>query len=200
MKNNSFSALLLNPFARIAGWKAFFIGIMIVCVTVVVGYLANVHFPGALDAKVSPYITLKSAFLVQGIGLLSLVIVMFIVGLLFSKTVRFQDVLGTIVLSRYPMLLLALLGFVVDVSSLDSLMGVIFRQEPFVFSDFIGLAVFSLLSIPIIIWQLVLMYNAFSVSTGLKGGKGILLYVGAVFVAELVSLIAIYFSLKLFTV
>lgn len=189
MKNSRWKSLLINPFTRIAGWKAFMLGIVIVCVTVVIGSYTNIHFPGALDVKFATNISLNSAFIGQGIGLLSLVGLLYVAALIFARDTRFQDILGTITLSRFPMLLIVIFGAMVNKDSIDNLMNVVLGKNPFLLSDYWGFILCSLLMIPIIIWQLVLMYNAFSVSTGLKGGKSVLIYICAVIVAEIVSIV-----------
>lgn len=191
MKSNNWKTLLINPFTRIAGWKAFLLGIVIVCITVVVGRYTNVHFPGALDIKLATGITLKSAFFVQTIGLLSLVLLLYIAALIFAKGTRFQDILGTVTLSRYPLLLIAIAGAMVSESSISGLIDVLQGKAVFGVSEYLGFIVCSLLMIPIVIWQLILMYNAFSVSTGMKGSKCILIYICAILVAEAVSIVSI---------
>lgn len=192
MKNNHWGTLLINPFTRIAGWKAFVIGAITVCLTVVIGRYTNIHFPGALDVKFSTGITLGTAFLVQGIGLASLVLFLYIAALIFAKGTRFQDILGTVTLSRFPMLIIAVLGVIVNENSINGLMDVLLGKVVFDISEYWGFIVCSLLMIPIVIWQLVLMYNAFSVSTGMKGAKCVLIYIGTIFVAEIVSLCCLF--------
>lgn len=192
MKTKELLDWLINPFKRIAGCNAFIPGIIIVCLTVVIGYYNNVHFPGALDVKLSIGKSLELAFLVQGIGLASLIVVMYMAALIFARGTRFQDILGTITLSRYPLLLIAIAGVMVSENSIINIAGIILKYQSFVISENIGLILCTILMIPIVIWQLVLMYNAFSVSTGMKGSKCIVIYAGSLIIAEIISIAAIY--------
>lgn len=195
MKNSLWS-LLVNPFTHIAGWKAFVLGIIIVCVTVLIGYFSNIYFPGALDVKVTTRVSLKSAYVFQMIGLASLVLVMYLSSLIFAKRTRFQDILGTVTLSRFPLFFTALSGFLVEEDCINNLAQLVLdRSTAFNISDYVGFIIVMLLMIPVVIWQIALLYNAFKVSTGMKGGKCIVVFIGSVILAEIISIILIYIVL-----
>lgn len=191
---------LFNPFDRIAGWKAFFIGMAIVIAAVVVGWQSSMCFPGVLDAKTAYQLDLDTAFFYQAISLGSLVVVFYICALLFAKGTRFQDILGTITLSRFPYLIIALLGFLstdAELAAMDQLVssGNIGDLLHYL-SGNIKQILLPLLLIPFIVWAVILLYNAFKVSTGLKGAKCGVIFTVALIVAEITSLILI-FSFKI---
>lgn len=187
--------LLYNPFDQIAGWKAFIIGIIIILLTVVIGNLNCAYYPGALDAKLAPDVPLSIAIQVQGIGLVSLVLIFYLAALIFAKGTRFQDILGTVTLSRFPYLFISLLGFLVDEDKLRAMNNAMMEGRigdiTSSVMDNVGMIVASLLMLPFIIWFIALLYNAFRVSTGLKGAKCVFLFIGAVIVAEVVSIVGI---------
>ena len=197
MKNNFSWGLLVNPFSRIAGWKAFVLGFIIVLLTVLVGYFSNVYFPGALDIKLITGLSLELAFLYCFIGIISIILIMFIASLVFAKGTRIQDIIGTVTLSRFPYLLIAIAGIIVNENSIDTFAKYLINRE-YVFNigEYTGLIVFLILTMPVIIWQIALLYNAFRVSTGLKGTKCIIVFIGTVLVAEIVSIISIYLIAK----
>lgn len=193
MKNNF--KLLYNPFNQIAGWKAFFIGTVVVIATVIVGHYSSVVYPGALDAKLAANITLIKAFLYQLIGLSSLILIFYLSALLFAKGTRFQDIAGTVTFARYPYLFIAILGFFVSDNTLIDVSAALKSGNLYemsqVFPKAISFMVVSLLMIPFVIWFIALLYNAFRVSTGLKGVKCALVFTASLIIAEIVSLIII---------
>ncbi len=174
---------LINPFERIAGWQALTIGIVIMALTAVIGKLNQVAFDGALDAHVGATFSFPTAFAMQAIDFLSLSIVMWITGIIFSKSkVRVIDVAGTMALARTPMLLLTIICFLPVV--------------PNSLFDFPRLTIFVIITIPLYIWMIALMYNAYSVSCHLKGSRAIILFIGALVVAEVVSKYIIFILLS----
>ena len=193
MKKNNWY-FLINPFTKIAGWKAFGIGIVIVIATVLVGYLNGICFPGLISIKSVPDLTLGNAFLLQSVGLLSTVIIMYIAGLIFAKNVRFQDILGTTTLSRAPLLLLSPFGFMVEHidprAMLQSAM-----DGTFSLMDIKGMLVFGLLCMLFAVWVIALLYNAFRVSTNIKGGKSVGIFIAVILLSEVLANIALYLIL-----
>jgi hypothetical protein len=188
--------LIYNPFIKIAGWKAFVIGAVIVCATVITGYWNDVYFTG-IQMKMSEHLTLWVCFLIQAIALLSTVILMYVTSLFFAKQVRFQDILGTVTLSRYPYLFIALLMFYIGPrmqSILEKITEVSFSTIEKLnivisISDYIVLLIFAVLALIIIIWNIALLYNAFKVSTGIKGYKTAILLTGIIIASEIITFI-----------
>ncbi len=48
-----------------------------------------------------------------------------------------------------------------------------------------------LLTIPVIFWVIILMYRAFTITTGVNNTKSLLAFIGAFFLAELISKLVI---------
>ena len=161
---------LINPFERIAGWKALAIGLCFMSLIAILGKINHLFFGRIFTVAFYPH-TFFQAFYNQIIIWGVLFIVMWIAGKIFSKSKsRIIDVAGTMALSRVPMLLVVLLGFI-----------------PF-FSKGIP-TIFNLLCIILLIWTAVLMYNAYSVSCNLNGLRGILSFIGASVTAEIILLL-----------
>ena len=177
---------LINPFTYIAGWQAFGIGIAFVLLMGVVGSLSGVYFDGALDAHLSKRGNFYHSFLFLGIDIVCVTLFMWIAALFFSKNVRLIDMLGTMTLSKAPMLIVACMGFMVSEEMVFSLSG-----NPLAILTMPSLIVFSMLIIPFIVWSIALMYNAFKVSSGMKGNRTIFVFIAALLLAEIVSKIII---------
>ena len=176
--------LLINPFERIAGWKALVIGLCFISLTAILGNMNHLLFDRITHLAICPH-TLGMAFYAQGINLAIISLVMWIAGKIFSKSkIRIIDVIGTMALSRAPLLLIVLAGFLPFFSKIAS--------------DLFQLIIFALLCLMLIIWTIALMYKAYSVSCNLNATRGILSFVGALIIAEILSFI-IFFSININT-
>jgi len=184
-----------NPFEKVAGWKAFGIGLIILCITTITGYFFNTVFYG-ISIKTVPCVSLGRAFSLQGTGLAVLVIVMYITALLFTKNVRFQDILGTVTLAKYP-LFFSLIPIILFGNRLneftEKIMSASINEmiKLITISDYIFLLVFSIMAFAIIIWEIVLLFNAFRVSTNLKGLKLAILFLSIMFISEIITFILV---------
>ena len=167
---------IYNPFEFIAGWKAFGIGVVILCITTIIGYFGNFVFY-VLNINTVSDVTLGMAFVVQTLSLIVMVALMYVAALFFAKHVRFQDILGTVTLAKYPLLIAALLLLVFNkpmmsfIKSID--LNKIMNNE-FIISDYTSfylVSLFGLIALIVMIWEIALIYNAFRVSTNFKGTK-----------------------------
>lgn len=190
MKSNQFFRLLFNPFTRIAGLQAFGLGLIFVILTGITGIYNNVYFDGVLDMHIASDAAFSSSVFCIGISLVSLVMVMWVAGLITSKGIRFIDVLGTMTLSKAPSLLMTIAGFFTSAPNIDEIM-----SNPYSVFQSVSFIIVTLLMIPITIWIVVLMYNAFKVSSGLKGTKLTVTFIIALLVSEIISKILIFFAL-----
>ena len=194
-----------NPFEKIAGWKAFGIGIVILCLTTVLGYFSNTVFYG-ISIKLVQSITWGKVFSLQALGLAITVAVMYLIALLSAKRVRFQDILGTVTLAKYPLILAVLMFWVWGgrIMSITDELLMSLKEElltsdaykivsEFSFYDYFVLTMFSLLSIVILVWTIALLFNAFKVSTNLKGAKSVLLFIAVILIAEIILNIVLSF-------
>ena len=186
-----------NPFEFVAGWKAFGIGVVILCITTIVGYFGSMVFYG-VSAKVVPFITWSRAFSLQFLGLAVTVIVMYLVALIFAKHVRFQDILGTVTLSKYPFLLMALLNLLIGKKMVEfgkEMKGMNVSELmniKFSFTDLIPLLIFSFFAIILLVWLITLLFNAFRVSTNLKGIKCAVLFISIILVSEIITSVLVH--------
>ena len=136
--------LLINPFERIAGWKALAIGICFISLTALLGKINNLLFDNLLHVTLCPH-TFGRAFWGSGLNWVIVSIVMLIAGKLFSTSkIRIIDVAGTMALSCAPLLLIALFGFLP-----------FFPKDT---ADVFRLFIFGLMCIIPMIWTVILLY------------------------------------------
>lgn len=193
---------LFRPFTYIAGIEALGIGLVIMIVLSVLGYYSGTYFDGALDihygAKMGSTLPWLMHLFMQLSGWLSFVLVAWLAGRIMSKTsFRLLDLAGTMAMAKAPLLLAALWGFTpiahLDLGKLNevtmqSMMDALLQNIPTL--------VINLLVILIpVIWFIILMYNAFSISTNLKGNRGIQIFFVVLIIAEVISKIILHYTL-----
>ena len=176
---------LFNPFIYLAGGKALLIGFVAMTLTLVIASYSNTHFDGAIDAHIGLNTSFSVYVLEQFIAWGSLVLVFNVMAMILSKSnFRFIDIAGTLALSRTPMLLIALIGFVPALQNIN-----ITKPEP-------AMIVLSLVLLIPLIWAIALMYNAFSISVNLKGTTAIVGFVVGLLLSEILSKVLIHFAYK----
>jgi hypothetical protein len=111
---------------------------------------------------------------------------MYLGSLLIARKTRFVDILGTMTLARAPYLILAIFSLFIQYPSTEEIL-----SNPMIVFSSIPLIIFAIISIPITIWFIALMFNGFKVSTGGKGSKVGFVFTIALILAEIFSKILI---------
>ncbi|MDR1808902.1 MAG: hypothetical protein LBR34_00670 [Prevotella sp.] len=180
-KSNALWQWIINPFVKIAGWNAFGVGIVIVGLTVVLGAWGGMCFEGMNVRPLPPELSISLAFAEHAVHIFILILTMYAAGRIFAKHTRFQDILGTVTLSHYPYLLMPLTALFFDYSSFNdpNLLADLLADRHKQITLAISLLPLAFFTFIIVVWHIVLLYNAFKVSTGLKGGKCIAVFIGS---------------------
>lgn len=179
---------LFNPFTYVAGGKALAIGGAIMAAAAVIISFNNGHFDGTLDVHFGAPTTLLQAFFETLISWVCLIVALYALGRIVSESsVRLIDIAGTTALARWPMLVTSFLGFVPQPkigsgTSLNDLMKVALSPS---------VIIVALVTLPFIVWYIALLYNAFSVSANVKGGKAAAAFIGGLVIAEIISKVII---------
>jgi len=185
---------LLNPFDKIAGQQALLYGLIIMLVSAFLSILFNARFDGILDlhfTNVSP--GWKVALLDQGVNIVSLFIAFFIVARLFgAKHTRWIDIIGTFALARAPYMLLPLLNFNNKLGGYGERVFELISStnyedlNPADFFEWWMIPYFLILFLGLV-WMIILYFQAFKISTNLKGNQLIFSFIIGIFAAELIS-------------
>lgn len=186
MNNNKFLMLLIQPFTHIAGWQAFALGLAFTALMGVTGTWSKVYFDGVLDMHLTQHASLSTSFMYLCVNTASLVLTMYLASLIIGKNIRFIDILGTMTLAKAPYLLLAIAGFFTQSPDMNEIMShpeLLFKSTSFI--------IVTLVSIPVIVWSVTLMYNALKISSGAKGTKLTTAFIIALLCAEILSKIII---------
>lgn len=186
MKNDSRLNLLINPFTRIAGGKATWIGLAALIVMTALIAISVIQLFPFFDPEVLPKIEEKGVMWVMytvapiTVSIVIFWMVVFEALLMWAGSAiagakaRFIDLLGTAALSTAPSLI-----FSIFLLLLPPVM-------PLPQGSGIKMAVFILLAIlafTTTIWTYVWMYNGYKVSTGLKGSKLTISFIAAIVVS-----------------
>ncbi len=185
MKN--ISTWLFNPFRYIAGRNALITGIVIIIAAAVIGSFSNSHFDGVLDFHTgadAPFVF----FIIEGlVDWLVMGLLLIIAGFLISKTkFRVIDVIATQALARFPTLITALAALLpgykimVNKGNINSM----FSWKDINSIVFLIVVFISLL---MIIWMIMLMYRAFSVSCNVGGSKTVIFFIIVLITGEILS-------------
>ena len=199
--NNSIAVWLFTPFRFIAGTKALIIGLVVMLLLSILGYLSNTHFDGALDIHYG-CLTIDTLYLphilyqLVGWGLLTLVFYL-TARIVTKSSIRLIDIAGTMALSQAPLIFAALLGFIpsfhicigdINTINMGEMMAVLKENA-------VMMTVAGLVTMLFAIWSIVLKYNAYSVSANIKGVVGGISFAIALIVAEILSKIVLYIIL-----
>jgi len=200
MKNKTtITTWLFNPFTYIAGAKALVLGLMVIALLSVLGYLGNTHFDGVLDIHLGDA-TGTGSYLIHAFYQLStwvlLTAVFYITARIVSRSeTRLIDIAGTMALSQAPLIIAALLGFIPSIHfSMGDLSQVTVADMMNVLAEnAVPLAVGAIVFMVFTIWSVVLKYKAYSVSANIKGAKAWMSFAVGLLVCEVLSKILLYF-------
>jgi len=191
------TTLLFNPFVFIAGPQALGLGLAAVLTAGLIGSFSHTHFDGVLDVHLgggAPW----WFFVAEGlIDWISLSLTLWIFGKIISTTAfRAIDLWGTQALARWPMLLIGFLTLPPGFRRFPQvLLGAVTQPGAKIAIDPWDAAVFcvaALAMLPLICWVVALMYQSYSVSCNVKGGKAIGTFVAGLILAEIISKIVLY--------
>ncbi len=188
MNKNNIWQLLINPFTRIAGWQALFAGIIFIAITAFISTYSGAYFDGVIDFHYGKDITFLTSIFILKIDILSITFCMWIAGLLISKKFRIIDILGTMALAKAPMIILAIAAYFATAPELNKIL-----QNPQTLLSDAGFVTLIILTIPVTIWSVTLMYQGFKISIGAKGSKLTIAFIVSLFIAEVISKVLIHY-------
>ena len=183
---------IFNPFRQIAGGYSLAIGILIILLTSVISFYSHIHFPDIISVKTCQELPLHYFIIQNLINWLVVSIILYLISIFFSKSkIRLIDMFGTQALARFPYLFASFIGFS---NAMDAFGNYIFYQllnqgEPVTLSTTAIIVAIALIIITLFltIWLIILMFNAFKVSTNLKGAKLILIFIISLIISIVIS-------------
>lgn len=186
--------LLFNPFEKYSDKKLLIFGIIATGLGVFLGFAFNSVYDGVLDMHAVINVSLEEAVCFLIIDLLTIGMVLFVLGKYINSKTRFIDVLSTILISKIPIYLLTIINVNGFAHKIGLEIQISFLKNKI--NDFSGIFIFELiliaiLSLLILVWTLILLYNGFKTATNLRSNKHIVLFVISIITAEIISKILI---------
>ena len=173
------SNYLYNPFNYIAGAGALLIGIIILTAATYAGMFTNLHFDGVIDIHIGYKAPFWFYFIEAFLSWIFVSALLYISALIISKSkVRIIDVFGTQMLAKAPFILISLISFIPFFQ---------FEIGPAIPKFTANLIVFGILNMAVIVWVVVLMYNAYSISANVSGSKAIVSFIVSLVIAEIAA-------------
>lgn len=177
---NNRSQLFYNPFIHIAGFWSAVAGIVVILFTAWICFITGTHNYGLVNISFASDMSLLAYVAEHFIHWIITVLVLFVAGLLFSKSrIRFIDVLGTQGISRAPLLVLPVVRLIP-----------VFASFPF---NSINMYFLFVLHVVMVVWSVALMFNAFKISCNVKGQRLVVSFILALLIAEIISRTILYF-------
>lgn len=177
---------IFSPFENLSTHQALLVGAVAVLLLSIFGELAQIYFPGALDVQVAQEGKRVYSFLdllIQNlIAVFSLSVVFCAIALVFKqKNLRFIDFLSYISFSRYPYALFVILMFILGT------INPAFLPRTSEIKGVFEILVLACLSIPMLIWQMVILFKAMKSASGFKGKILWFSFIFGVVIAEIAS-------------
>lgn len=192
---------IFNPFLYIAGTNALLSGVVIIGLTALLGWGSKTWLDGLIDLHYGPAAPFWIHLTLGLTNWLSMVIVLMPMAMILSPSkVRFVDIAGTQALARAPMLIATATGFLsaphkVGQWAVYTFLG---EGEPVELAGhhIIMAALTILLILLMVIWMVVLMYNAYKVSANIKGTRAGVSFTAAILIAYVISKTAATFLIR----
>lgn len=185
--------LMFKPFEKYGESRLLLIGFIVLIIGTGLAFLLNTRFDGALDVHYGLEVHFLTAIIDQVLAVVSLVLFLFLAGILVNPKTRFVDIAATVLIARIPFYLAALLnlGGISGAAGLE-IQQSLFHEEKALSPVAVVIIIVSVVVIlPLIVWSFVLLWNGYKTAANAKGAKAILLFIGAALLAEIVSKIVL---------
>ena len=162
---------LYNPYTKIAGYEALLFGVIVHILIVWLSYFTGTHiigYSGLILAADAPFwffhteMAIHAVVIIVAIGVTGLV--------LAGSRFRWLDVMGTVLLSRVPLVLTPLARLLPPLKSF-------YGPSPIVY-------LITFIFMGSVIWSIALLYHAFKVSCNPKSRFTIIGFIGAIILSE----------------
>ena len=179
---------LFNPFTRVAGTTSLVGGLVAIGAGGLAAAAAGIRFDGLLDMHFVHSAPVWLPILEGLMNWIAISVLFVLIARFFGggSRVRLIDIAGTQALARAPLALAAAVCTLPWIR--NSRAEMLSAPTNYEFAVAVaGALLASLVMLTGIIWTVVLMWNAFSVSCNMKGGRSIAFFVVAIVIGELVT-------------
>jgi hypothetical protein len=174
--------VLFNPFVRMSDGVGLGLTLVALVANFLIAWQLRVRFNGALDlhprqSAISPLLALLDCL----DAVVVTALVLWCVGLVLNRSVRFIDFLNTVGVSRLPVLLGAI-PIALLTPSEQQIKEMITNQS---FDP--KTLIIALIGLPVLVWQVTLLYTGFKTATGQKAPRVVGGFVLGLIAAEMIT-------------
>lgn len=187
--------ILLKPFEKYNEYQLMIFGTIALVVGSFVSSFCQANFDGAIDLHFTVFQLSFVDILKQNlINISTLFLCLYLAGLYRYKKTRSIDILNTVLISRAPFYFLALFNANQSLSIDPSLPASAIMEH--VMDNVILFVVMTVTLIVVVVWMFALLYNGYKIATNAKGNLGLPLFIAAVVVAEIVTKLIMYNTIR----
>lgn len=180
--------LLYNPFECLSEKRLLIFGTLLLIVAIMAAMLLSIRFDSALDLHmVSETVPLQTALIDLSVSILSMILMLFAAGKIYNGKTRIIDIVTTVFIARIPFLLITPFNLNQYMGKLGTLILQTDNISALSTNDLILLSTNSILTLLILVWFVVLLWNGFKTATHAKGAKAVVLFVIGIISAEAIS-------------
>jgi hypothetical protein len=194
--------LILNPFTKIAGFKALTFGVMGMLVAGYISFYSNTHFDGVLNihSGMAAPMWIHILWPFADVAFLGIWFTLFGMTMSSSK-IRIVDVFGTQAFAFLPLVPASLMGFSKSIDRLTEKLTTVdpnaIRLDMFPMNDLLIALIIVFMVIPLTVWSGIWIYNGFKESANLPHKKVIPVYIAAIIIGMLLpKYLIVHFLLR----
>jgi hypothetical protein len=185
--------LLFNPFEKYDGRPILALGLAATLIGSFLGFIFNARFDGVIDMHFTDKVAFAEPFSDNVFNIAFLFIALYVVGRSINNKTRPIDIVGTVMLARLP--------FYFDtLTNINGYMTAFGEKIMNLGSDITNInpmeillpTLLSLITIPLLVWYIALLYNGFKTATNLKTTTQKVWFAVALIVAEILAKILFY--------
>lgn len=171
--------IIFNPFLKFTEKQLLIFGLLFFFINGLVCYYAGIKMDSIFHFSPMKNSDLTIAFFYCGFSIVFAVIVLFILGIIFNNKTRLIDILNAVLISQvfnFPTVL------AIKFIDLEKISGKAMQNLQLEFADMLLLLVFVGITLPFIIYGIVLLYNGFRTATNIKSWKQIAIFAVVLFI------------------
>jgi hypothetical protein len=187
--------ILFKPFERYSERMLIAVGLIFVVPVVIAGAALDVRFDGVLDLHFAPESSVKAVAIDLAVDFIALFVLLFAAAKWINRKTRAVDILSTVLVAKIPMYLPMFFnaGGKLTVIGEEIMEQAKAGQSPALSAGNIALlVVFIVLVLLFMVWSVALLYNGYKTAANAKGAKAVLLFIGALLLAEIASKVALH--------
>ena len=184
--------LIFNPFEKFNDRSLLVIGLSIFIILTIMGYFSGLKLDGIMHFDRLNQQNISIELLLSFSVVIISILFIWGLGKIFNPRTRFIDIVNTILISMLPMVCMLIIGEIPFFKNALANTEKLVRQNPNSFSpELLIVLLFTMLILPFLIYNIILLYNGFKTATNTKKWQHIAIYFVLIFVINTITQILI---------